>query len=321
MDAMSSEGLVFADLISPLPLDEFHEKVRGREPKFIPGDPEKFASAMSWDILTDLLNQTAIWTPHTLELVLDNVKIPPDRYCRMGQQRDGSQGLLADMDQVKEWLKKGASMVLNDIETLTPGMKRIADMLGKDPGGLVQGNLYCSWEAHQAFAVHFDTHDVFALQIAGEKDWLIYQRHFKDPINHPEFATFDQEFHDTHKGEVSMKFTMTPGDMVYIPRGFYHEALASSPGTVHLSYSLVPMIGLDLISAVFERAVHDEVFRQNVPHISIRDGKAAEEHWVRLAGRFRELVRDPEFMEKMKLGLERHNYPRSYIRLPDDAGS
>ncbi len=33
MDAMSSEGLVFADLVSPLPLDEFHEKVR--DPEFM----------------------------------------------------------------------------------------------------------------------------------------------------------------------------------------------------------------------------------------------------------------------------------------------
>lgn len=36
---------------------------------------------------------------------------------------------------------------------------------------------------------------------------------------------------------------------------------------------------------------------------------------------FREKVRDPEFMEKMKLNLERHNCPRSCIRLPDDAES
>ena len=40
-------------------------------------------------------------------------------------------------------------------------------------------------QSHQAFAPHFDTHDVFALHCEGEKVWNIYENFEKDPINHP----------------------------------------------------------------------------------------------------------------------------------------
>ncbi len=318
MDAVSASELSFADIISPVDPTEFHERFRGAAPLHIEGTPDKYAGAMSWDLLTDILNQTAIWTPSKLKLVLDTRVLTAQEYCTVGHLPDGNQGLVIDMAKVREWLARGASIVLNDVETFTPGMKAISAALGVEPGGKVQGNLYCSWKEHQAFPVHYDTHDVFALQVAGEKRWRIYGRHFKDPINHPTFKQIDQSFHEQHKGPLSMEFVMKPGDMVYVPSGFYHEALAESDGTIHVSFSVVPMIGLDVISAIFERAVMDDVFRQAIPHLSVRDGKATEEHLMRLAGRFRELLRDPQMMDQLKKTLSSFRFPRSTIKLPDD---
>ena len=112
---------------------------------------------------------------------------------------------------------------------------------------------------------------------------------------------------------------MTAGDLLYIPRGYYHDALTDGDNSIHLAVSLVPQIGLDLISAVFERAVHDELFRADIPRIWMRDGKATEEHMIRLAGRFRELVRDKEFMEQFMNTLRNDRFERWWINLPDDA--
>ena len=42
-------------------------------------------------------------------------------------------------------------------------------------------------QSHQAFAPHYDTHDVFALHCEGEKVWNIYENFEQDPINHPIF--------------------------------------------------------------------------------------------------------------------------------------
>ena len=319
MDAVAQEQTAFGEFIAPVERSEFYDKWFGKTPLHIPGDPGKFADIMPWETLTQLLNQSALWTGRTLMLVLDRRVIPPEEYCIPFTLRDGMDGMVADMNKVRDWVKKGASLVLNDIETLTPRMKEVADVLGHEPGGRVQANLYCSWHAHQAFGVHYDTHDVFAFQVTGEKTWRIYQRYFKDPVKHPAFRSQDQAFHDAHCGAVSQEVEMTAGDLLYIPRGYYHDALTDGDNSIHLAVSLVPQIGLDLISAVFERAVHDELFRADIPRIWMRDGKATEEHMIRLAGRFRELVRDKEFMEQFMNTLRNDRFERWWINLPDDA--
>ena len=317
MDSSPPQDFGFADMIAPVERAQFFGESHRKTPLHIPGAPDKFHFAMTWEILTGLLNQSAIWSPQSLELYLDANKIPDHEYCLPGITREGAEGMLVDLARLRGWVGQGASILLNDIETLTPGMAAIAKALGDQPGGKVQGNLYCSWQAHQAFPVHFDTHDVFAMQIAGEKRWRIYQRHFKDPINHPEFKQLNQDFHEQHKGAIGMEVVMKPGDLIYIPRGYYHDAIAESDATVHLSYSVVPVIGLDLISAVFERAVHDEVFRQAIPEGE--DAKATEQHLTRLAGRFRELVRDPDFQAKFLENMRSYRFERAHIKLPDDA--
>jgi hypothetical protein len=310
----------FADLIAPLPEDEFFSSIVGKRPVHIPGSPDKFAFAMSWDLMNAILDQNAIWTTHTLQLVLDKGVLRPELYAYDGLARDGNRTPLVDFDKVRALIRQGASVVLNEIETLTPGMKRISEILGRRPGGKVQGNLYCSWQKHQAFDVHFDTHDVFAMQVSGEKVWRIYQRHFKDPINHPAFKMRDPAFHHANKGALLTEFTMRPGDLVYIPRGFYHEAMAESDATVHMSFSVVPMIGLDVMTMLFEQSVLDDIFRQAVPQPDERGGAALDEYLMRLAGRLREMLRDPKLRAQLETQLKNFANRPQRIKLPDDSG-
>ena len=311
-------GLAFADLIAPLSTEDFFKSYAGKKPIHIPGPADKFTFAMSWDHLNRILNQTAIWTPHTLQLVLDTNMVRPDQYSREGFGRDGNLTLLADFEKVRTFLRHGASLVLNEIETLNPGLKSIAEVLGYEPGGKVQGNLYCSWQKHQAFDVHYDTHDVFAMQVVGEKAWRIYQCPFKDPINHPMFKSRDNAFHRAHKGDLSMEFTMRPGDLVYVPRGFYHEALAESDATVHMSFSVVPLIGLDVVTMLFEHGVADDVFRQAVPHPDERGGAALDEYLMRMVGRMREMLRDPKVRDQIAGVIRNYRFPIERIDVADE---
>lgn len=314
------ESLTFADLLAPLAREDFTRDIQGTKPVHVAGSPDKFAFAMSWDILNGLLDQSALWTTHSLQLALDRAVVPAADYALDGVGRDGKPARMVDFERVRALVGRGASIVLNEVETLTPGMKKIAEALGRDPGGKVQANLYCSWQRRQAFAVHFDTHDVFALQIAGEKLWRVYQRHFRDPVNHPAFKRLDQTFHEAHKGPVQLEVMMRPGDLLYIPRGFYHDALAESDAAVHLSYSVVPMIGLDVISILFEYAVMDEVFRAGLPNPPSRGAAALDEHLMRMAGRMREMLRDPKVRVRLDQLIRDFRMPDDHIKLPDDAG-
>ena len=103
-------------------------------------------------------------------------------------------------------------------------------------GGKVQANLYLSSKRKQGFRAHFDFHDVFAIHVMGEKTWTVFKGMAEHPIKHPVFEGWPKERHEQLKGELWREVRMSPGDLLYLPRGQYHYALAddgpvrTSPG-------------------------------------------------------------------------------------------
>ena len=85
----------------------------------------------------------------------------------------GAAGELADPNKVAAFLSMGASFVGNSIEQIAPETRAVTDMLAQHLGGRANANLYCSFGGIQAFASHFDPHEVFALHCEGEKVWRV----------------------------------------------------------------------------------------------------------------------------------------------------
>jgi len=265
-EAMANRILSFADIIAPVTEEEFFATYHDRQFLHIPApDPDKFADVMSWDIFTNMLNMTSIWSPASLGVSLDTKVIPPEQYCRMAVDRNNQQSLQPDAEKVKGWLRRGASLVANDVDTLWPGTAAAADALEQRLGAKSQSNLYCSWNQHQAFDTHFDTHEVFALHCAGKKVWRIFEGRLDQPIANDVFKNLGPEYHEKHRGAVAAEVTLRPGDLLYIPRGQYHDALASSDGTIHLAFGLTHIIGVDVLTMLFEQAISDPLFRTNIP--------------------------------------------------------
>jgi ribosomal protein L16 Arg81 hydroxylase len=259
------EGPAFADLLHPVTEEEFFSGYHGKKFMHIQGGARKFQNVMSWDILSGILNQTVIWTSKSLMLVLDNDVVSEAAYCQPVTNRDGFEVMQPDSGKVMALLRRGASLVANDIDSLSPVMSGVAAALENRLSGKVQANLYCSWREHQAFGSHFDTHDVFAIHVAGEKLWNIYETRMDDPIAHPKFKSFGQEWHDRNRGKVAAEVLMRPGDLLYIPRGLYHDAMATSDGTIHIAFGVTHVIGLDVLEMVKATVVDDPAFRRNMP--------------------------------------------------------
>ena len=309
----------FADLLHPFPEDRFFSEVHDRSPLHIRAESgDKFATVMSWSILNRILNMTAIWSPKSLQLVLDRQTIPAEAYCREAVDRTTADALQPDAEKVKSLLRRGASLVANDIDTLTPGLAAAADILERTLGGKVQSNLYCSRRQRQAFDTHFDTHEVFALHVEGEKTWRIYEGRVDRPIAHPAYKSLDKAYHDAHKGPVKMEVTLRPGDLLYIPRGYYHDALASSSGTIHVSFGVTHVIGYDLLNILLAHAVADPAFRTNFP--LLRAGEAASRrHLTELVGHMTRLASSPAVLDDVLRFQREYRYPRGGFDLPADA--
>lgn len=313
----------FADIIHPISEEEFFSEYYGRKPLLVRApDPDKFSEVMSWETLSSLLNMTAIWNPVSLQMVLDRDTVEAAAYCREAIDRSQRPGLQPDAEKVKDWLRRGASLVVNDIDTLTPAMATVADALESRFQGKAQSNLYCSWQQHQAFDTHMDTHDVFALHIAGEKDWRIYEGRLDNAVAHDMFASLDQEYHLKQAGAVMMEPTLRPGDFLYVPRGQYHDALASSAACIHLTFGMTRVIGYDLLTQLFNHAMADSSFRDNFPLLNGDDGadKAAiRQHIAGLAGTLEKLANSDTVANEMLAYIKDFKYWRGGFDLPGDA--
>lgn len=287
----------FADIIAPISTETFFAEFYDKKPLHIPGDSSKFRGLMDWDVLTRLLNKTAIWTSRSLLLLADRQPVPARAYCEEIEDRAGNTVLQPVPSKVMEFLRQGASLVANDIDTLTPELSAVADAFEAAYDAKTQVNLYCSWKQRQAFNSHFDTHDVFALHVEGEKIWRVYATRMPHPIRHPRHQNdaYAEPAHEQQRGELMMEVKMSPGDVLYLPRGWYHDALATSGGTIHMAFGVTSVIGMDVIGALSDFAVEDEVFRLNLPR-SEAGPEALAAALAEMGDKLQALSRDPRFL-------------------------
>ena len=217
---------------------------------------------LSLEILEDMLSKTNIWNNHNFVMMLDRKKISYNDYSSLSLDASGN-NYRPDVHKVQKLVSKGASIILNDIEKYNPNLLKIANQLQNLTQGRCQGNLYFSMASHKAFGPHFDLHDVFALHFEGEKVWNIYENIEKSPINHPAFRVSPEE-RISRAGKLIDQVTLNPGDLLYIPRGQYHDALASKNGAIHVAYGLTYFKPIDLMTSIWEKFILNQFMRSDI---------------------------------------------------------
>ena len=317
---MRTPAFSFDETMAPLGVERFLAEYEGRKPLHLKGSPDKFAEVMSWAKLGDILSQATIWSQASLQLILDKKPVPAASYCATAAGRDGGQVLRPDPDKVQDYLRRGATLIANDIDHLNPGLTAFAHMMEQALGGMVQGNLYLSSRRRQGFAAHFDTHDVYAVHVEGTKTWHVYEGRAADPIAHAMFRSYGQEHHDKAKGELLMDVHMEPGDLLYLPRGQYHDAIADEGGAVHIAFGLTYPIGLDVVTMLYERMMYEPIFRTNLPRLHGPDGtgddQALAERLRVLTDGIASVLAEPKTLEQIKLMQRGYHYPRHAYDLP-----
>ena len=224
---------------------------------------------VSLEILDDLLSKSNIWNKYNFIMMLDQKKISYNDYSSLSLDITGNTNR-PDVNKVQKLVSKGASIILNDIEKYNSNLLMIADELQKLTQGRCQGNLYFSMASHKAFGPHFDLHDVFAIHFEGEKIWNIYENIENNPINHPTFKISPEE-RVQRAGKLIDQITLKPGDLLYIPRGQYHDALASENGAIHVAFGLTYFKPIDLMSGIWEKFILNQFMRSDIKSNSSKE--------------------------------------------------
>ena len=217
------------------------------------------SSIMSLDILNEVLSMSSNWNNHNFVMMLDKERIKYNEYSSLSLEASG-QFMRPDPEKVQNWVSKGASIILNDIDKANSGLINISNQLQDITNGRCQGNLYFSMQSRQAFGPHCDVHDVFAIHFEGEKVWNIYENIENNPINHPLFK-YSPEERIKKAGRMIDQITLKPGDLLYLPRGQYHDALASKSGSIHIAFGLTYFKPIDLMGVIWEKLILNDFMR------------------------------------------------------------
>ena len=126
-------------------------------------------------------------------------------------------------------------------------------------GHPAQANAYYTPRDSQGLPVHHDTHDVFVLQVAGEKRWLVY-----DPVL--ELPLRDQRY-DSKLGAPASRARCRPagGRPMYLPRGWLHQAVTSQTDSLHLTIGVNVFTWIEALRAALNDCADDVEFRRSVP--------------------------------------------------------
>jgi hypothetical protein len=220
-----------AELLAPMPVEQFLAEYHDRQPLHLKGSAAKFAPVLSWRQVNRLLDMTHAWSSHSLQLVLDGKPIAAELYCTRAVGRDANAQLMQPVaTRVREWVAKGASLVLNDVDSLTPGLAAVSNAIEAAGLGKAQANVYISWQSHKAFPAHYDTHDVWACRSRARNTGTSGKAAPSGRSATPPSAARSQAHHEQAKGRLRAKVLMQPGDLLYLPRGWYHDALAGGAG-------------------------------------------------------------------------------------------
>jgi hypothetical protein len=287
------------NLLHPISPEHFLGEYVGRMPLHIPasGDGGK-AAILTWPDFNRLLGQGSLWTSAHLRLMRNYVAVPPDQYCHPVATPQG-EVLRPWPQKVEVFLSAGASLIANDVLSIHEPLMRIGETLSRTFAASIGANIYCSFRGVQAFGTHFDNHDVIVIQTGGTKVWNLYESRADNPVeNFPDDDATRRWFEQT-RGALMQQVTMQPGDVLYLPRGWYHDALATDGPSLHVTFAITPLHGRTLLSLLNLEAMKNPAYRAFAPPATEDGGAALAAHLAEYGQILARIAASPAFREEV----------------------
>ena len=180
-----------------------------------------------------MLSRRGLRTPF-LRIAKDGAVVDPKRFTTSG----GAGAEVADQvssEAVLRLFAEGSTVVLQGLHRLWPPVIEFADQLAADLGHPTQVNAYITPPSSRGFSPHYDVHDVFVLQVAGEKHWRIHAPVLADPLRTQPWPDRADDVAAAAEQEPVIDAVLRPGDALYLPRGFIHSAEALGAISAHLT--------------------------------------------------------------------------------------
>jgi ribosomal protein L16 Arg81 hydroxylase len=229
--------------------------------------------------------------------------IEPERYLTTPPGAGNSPHI--DLGRLVALLADGATLILYSVEDLCPAVRSLSESFRDVLQARNHVNLYASWRSENGFDLHWDSHEVMVLQLHGRKQWQIFAPTQEAPL--------DVGVPPRPSGPPTWSGMLNAGDVLYLPRGWWHVANAVNEPSLHLTFGIAPMHGLNLLNWMATRLKGHVHLRRNLP--SLREPAAQQAYMSELRAIVGEML-DDGAIEKFLRDAALHVHGRPSIQLP-----
>jgi ribosomal protein L16 Arg81 hydroxylase len=262
------KALSLSGLLAPIATDEFLREYAFKQPLFVKGTREKFSPLFTWDSLNRILSYTR-HDPVRVHLERVDATDEELEFTRFARNVRGEHIPRIDVDRMYESLRHGSTLVVDAVNEVDPAVadlsEEMAAVLSATRATTV---LFASFGHIPGFSVHWDSRDVYALQVEGHKYWRVYGPSRVAPLDRGDMRRPGSGV----PGPLFWEGMLHKGDLLYVPRGWWHDVTAGDSPALHLNLGFSPVTALELLSWFTEIMEDSGIMRADIP----RFGSAEE---------------------------------------------
>lgn len=250
----------FKNIVAPCSVDDFFNQYHEKDILHIKRNDEAYyENILTSQEISNYLERQDIFYP-SVRIVKNGKEIPHAEYTLKStpighHRKDG----IINTDKAFALFNNGATFVIQAGQRYFSNLSHCCLELSQKFNSPVQANLYITPDKSQGFNPHWDTHDVFVLQISGTKTWHLYGFEKELPTKNQTFVSKGYE------KEPIQTIQLYPGDFLYVPRGYVHDAMADDGISSHITIGVLSFTWARYFNEIFPQLEEFKTFREAVP--------------------------------------------------------
>jgi ribosomal protein L16 Arg81 hydroxylase len=263
---MSKQVPGLAGIIAPVSADVFFAEWWEKHPLHVSrAQPDFYAGLLTKTDVDRVVSSGGLRFP-SIQLAKDGGFFPAEAFTRTLRSGDEVFAGVPNLDQIRAAYRSGATISLPGFHRAWAPLGSLVERLEAEISHAVHTNIYLTPGNTAGFAPHFDTHEVFILQIAGRKTWTIHPPPLALPHRTQSFDTAPAV-----SSRPILSVELAPGDMLYLPRGFVHSTATSAGFSLHVTLGVTVYTWVELLFELLQAGKSRDDFRRALPIGFARD--------------------------------------------------
>lgn len=194
-----------------------------------------FEDLVTTDVIDDLIATRGLRS-NDITMTKNGSTIPWHRLSTIGNYAPDGEEL--DSGKVLSEFCDGASITFPTMERLWPPLRAFSAALHADLGHPVNTAATTSPPGTADTIDVYDTTDTFVVQISGMTTWQVVEPLIGDPLPTQPWHSHASDLAEHVKESVPVTYTMQPGDVLYLPRGYIYRRETGSEASTSLAFSI-----------------------------------------------------------------------------------